>query len=97
MAWIQRNIELAAPKVASARQLFARLDDVPRIFFQRKSTDLRLRLKGGDIDAILDALVARGMIVRWFPSVYEPERARFGGDTSAGKGRSLPTSSSSPR
>jgi thiopeptide-type bacteriocin biosynthesis protein len=57
-----------------------------RFFFMRKPPDLRLRWFGSgplveaEIRRCLDGLMARGVIERWFPSVYEPETERFGGD-----------------
>jgi thiopeptide-type bacteriocin biosynthesis protein len=99
--WIQRNIELRGDlgrrKHDSARRLFdalapllwtnAQKSDVRRVFFQRKSPDLRLRIRADhpravsrDVDAVLRAERGPGgAVVRAWSVVYEPERRRFGG------------------
>jgi thiopeptide-type bacteriocin biosynthesis protein len=55
-----------------------------RFFFMRKAPGLRLRFLGNPslksrIAVLLQDLVARGVVERWFASVYEPETDRFGG------------------
>jgi thiopeptide-type bacteriocin biosynthesis protein len=51
-------------------------------WFLRKHPCWRLRLRGADteaVDHLLDELTADGVIARWWPTVYEPETAAFGG------------------
>nr|WTA00695.1 thiopeptide-type bacteriocin biosynthesis protein [Streptomyces sp. NBC_00857] len=65
------------------------LDECDRIslwWFIRKHPCWRLRLYGGpesqvrtDLGARLDELVKEGHISRWWPGIYEPEIAAFGG------------------
>jgi thiopeptide-type bacteriocin biosynthesis protein len=60
---------------------------IRRMFFQRKPPDLRLRIQASPerrvakrVDAMLGAHSNKGgPIVSVYPSVYEPERRRFGG------------------
>lgn len=50
--------------------------------FLRKHPCWRLRLHGADteaVDHVLDELTVAGVIARWWPTVYEPETAAFGG------------------
>ncbi|WP_449061488.1 thiopeptide-type bacteriocin biosynthesis protein [Planomonospora algeriensis] len=51
-------------------------------WFLRKHPCWRLRLHGADtaaVDQVLDKLIASGLLTRWWPTVYEPETAAFGG------------------
>jgi thiopeptide-type bacteriocin biosynthesis protein len=51
-------------------------------WFLRKHPCWRLRLLRPDtaaVDRVLDALTGTGAIERWWPTVYEPETAAFGG------------------
>jgi thiopeptide-type bacteriocin biosynthesis protein len=51
-------------------------------WFLRKYPCWRLRVHGADteaVDRVLDDLTAEGAIARWWPTVYEPETAAFGG------------------
>jgi thiopeptide-type bacteriocin biosynthesis protein len=54
-------------------------------FFMRKPPDLRLRFLTtsdalpAELGVVLDDLARDGAIERWFPSIYEPEIDRFGG------------------
>lgn len=51
-------------------------------WFLRKYPCWRLRLFDADtvtVDRVLDELVGTGVIERWWPTVYEPETAAFGG------------------
>lgn len=51
-------------------------------WFLRKHPCWRLRLHGADttaVDQVLDELTEAGVIARWWPTVYEPETAAFGG------------------
>lgn len=51
-------------------------------WFLRKHPCWRLRLLGADtaaVDQMLDQLTDTGVIERWWPTVYEPETAAFGG------------------
>lgn len=58
-------------------------------WFMRKHPCWRLRLQPGpagrtmktDLGAAFDELAARGRIRGWWPGIYEPETAAFGGDT----------------
>ncbi|MBP2323800.1 thiopeptide-type bacteriocin biosynthesis protein [Kibdelosporangium banguiense] len=53
-------------------------------WFLRKHPCWRLRLLGADTEAVsrvLDELSDTGVIERWWPTVYEPETAAFGGLT----------------
>ena len=53
-------------------------------WFLRKHPCWRLRLLNADIpavDHVLDDLTGAGAIGRWWPTVYEPETAAFGGPT----------------
>lgn len=52
-------------------------------WFLRKYPCWRLRLLRADIaavDRVLDELTGTGVIARWWPTVYEPETAAFGGE-----------------
>ena len=84
--------------LASARQVFRELEALlasarasgrlDHFHFMRKPPDLRLRLfgdpaLGAELGAVLDRLVREGALVRWFPSIYEPESDRFGGPAAA--------------
>ena len=75
-------------------ELWPRLDPsrrpgaVRRFFAMRKPPGLRLRFAGAQAGPILDifgealrALERKGAVVRWSRVPYEPESARFGGET----------------
>lgn len=92
-AWYQVRVQfpdwLAADAVGAAR-LGPRLDrlhsegTVAGWWFLRKHPCWRLRLSGVDTTAVnhvLDELIDTGAIARWWPTVYEPETAAFGGPT----------------
>ena len=72
----------------AARTLGPRLDHqredgaIEGWWFLRKHPCWRLRFAGPDIPAVhrvLDDLVAAGDLASWWPAVYEPETAAFGG------------------
>ncbi len=81
--------------LASARRVLRSVEAVVRdarrtgelgcFFFMRKPPDLRLRFLStsdalaGRVRAVLDGLARDGAVERWFPSIYEPEIDRFGG------------------
>ncbi|WP_245966653.1 thiopeptide-type bacteriocin biosynthesis protein [Sphaerisporangium album] len=51
-------------------------------WFLRKPPGWRLRLREADVpavDQVLDELTAAGALTRWWPTIYEPETAAFGG------------------
>ncbi|MFC0862168.1 thiopeptide-type bacteriocin biosynthesis protein [Sphaerimonospora cavernae] len=51
-------------------------------WFLRKHPCWRLRLRAADtaaVDHVLDELTTAGALSRWWPTVYEPETAAFGG------------------
>lgn len=56
-------------------------------WFLRKHPCWRLRLHGADTAAVdheLGELTAAGVLARWWPTVYEPETAAFGGPAGMG-------------
>ncbi|WP_018637358.1 thiopeptide-type bacteriocin biosynthesis protein [Parafrankia elaeagni] len=75
-------------EATAATQLGPRLDQlqaggaVGGWWFLRKHPCWRLRLHRADtaaVDHVLDELTAAGALVRWWPTVYEPETFAFGG------------------
>ncbi|MEV0633240.1 thiopeptide-type bacteriocin biosynthesis protein [Nonomuraea wenchangensis] len=89
--WYQLRIEFpdwdTAEKIG-ANQLGPRLDELQSSgaiagwWFLRKYPCWRLRLRDADIpavDQVFDDLAAAGALTRWWPTVYEPETAAFGG------------------
>lgn len=67
-----------------AARLGPRLDTIGDWWFLRKHPCWRLRFADPDIAAVnhvLDELVTDGAAARWWPSIYEPETAAFGGPT----------------
>ena len=91
MPWLQLNFGLARPDPrAHARALLARALEHPAcadgLFFQRKSPDLRLRIRTEDparcfraLWPELRALREAGALTTYYRSVYEPEEYLFGG------------------
>ncbi len=89
--WYQVRVEFpdwSTAEAAGAAWLGPRLDRlqadgaVAGWWFLRKYPCWRLRLHGADttaVDHVLDELTDTGAIVRWRPTVYEPETAAFGG------------------
>ncbi|MEV0675956.1 thiopeptide-type bacteriocin biosynthesis protein [Actinosynnema sp. NPDC050436] len=89
--WYQVRVEFpdwSIAETAGASRLGPRLDqlqaagEVGGWWFLRKHPCWRLRLHGADVAAVdhaLDDLVEAGVITRWWPTVYEPETAAFGG------------------
>ncbi|MFI7225138.1 thiopeptide-type bacteriocin biosynthesis protein [Nonomuraea angiospora] len=91
--WYQLRVQFpdwdAAEKIG-AHQLGPRLEElqargaIDGWWFLRKHPCWRLRLRDADIPAVDQALgemTAAGALVRWWPTVYEPETAAFGGPT----------------
>jgi len=88
-SWFQ--VQVGLPDWATAEATFAariaprldRLDNGEAAWwFLRKYPCWRLRVPTADrdaIEALLDELVAAGTVDRWWPSIYEPESAAFGG------------------
>ncbi|MER6007414.1 thiopeptide-type bacteriocin biosynthesis protein [Nonomuraea angiospora] len=89
--WYQLRVQFpgwdAAEKIG-AHQLGPRLEELQACgaingwWFLRKHPCWRLRLRDADIPAVDQALgemTAAGVLVRWWPTVYEPETAAFGG------------------
>lgn len=89
--WYQVRVEFpdwSIAEAAGASRLGPRLDqlqaagEVGGWWFLRKHPCWRLRLHGADVAAVdhaLDDLVEAEVITRWWPTVYEPETAAFGG------------------
>ncbi len=92
-AWYQVRIQFtdwSAAETIGATTLGPALDQlradeaVTCWWFLRKHPCWRLRLWRADtaaVDRVLDELTGTGVIVRWWPTVYEPETAAFGGAT----------------
>jgi thiopeptide-type bacteriocin biosynthesis protein len=90
-AWYQVRVEFgdwSAAEQVGALRLGPALDQlsadgaVAGWWFLRKHPCWRLRLLGADtaaVDHALDDLVTSAVIARWWPTVYEPETAAFGG------------------
>ncbi|MFI6295954.1 thiopeptide-type bacteriocin biosynthesis protein [Nonomuraea sp. NPDC050790] len=93
--WYQLRIQFADPDTAEkvgAHQLGPRLEELHACgaingwWFLRKPPGWRLRLRDADIpvvDQVLHELTAAGALTRWWPTVYEPEAAAFGGPDGA--------------
>ncbi|MGH3696246.1 MAG: thiopeptide-type bacteriocin biosynthesis protein [Pseudonocardiaceae bacterium] len=89
--WYQVRVQFPDWSIAetvAATQLRPRLDQlqaggsVAGWWFLRKHPCWRLRLHGADIaavDQMLEELTDAGILSRWWPTVYEPEFAAFGG------------------
>jgi thiopeptide-type bacteriocin biosynthesis protein len=93
--WYQVRIQFPDWKAAEhigARELRPRLDQLQQSgaisgwWFLRKHPCWRLRIRGispdgpaATVDPILNELLNAGLIDRWWPTVYEPEIAAFGG------------------
>ncbi|MEU6720757.1 thiopeptide-type bacteriocin biosynthesis protein [Nonomuraea sp. NPDC046802] len=89
--WYQLRVQFPDWKTAEtigAHQLGPRLEELHACgvidgwWFLRKHPCWRLRLRDADIPAVkqvLDELTTAGVLVRWWPTVYEPETAAFGG------------------
>ncbi|WP_261558878.1 thiopeptide-type bacteriocin biosynthesis protein [Frankia tisae] len=78
----------SAAEAVGATGLGPRLDrlqasgEIEGWWFLRKYPCWRLRLPGADrgaVDRVLDELTDTGVVARWWPTVYEPETAAFGG------------------
>jgi thiopeptide-type bacteriocin biosynthesis protein len=92
-AWYQVRIQFtdwSAAETIGATTLGPALDRlradgaVAGWWFLRKHPCWRLCLLGADaeaVDGVLDELTGAGVIARWWPTVYEPETAAFGGLT----------------
>jgi thiopeptide-type bacteriocin biosynthesis protein len=90
-AWYQVRVQFSdwtAAETAGAATLGPVLDRLygegaaAGWWFLRKHPCWRLRLVGADtvaVDRVLDELADTGVIERWWPTVYEPETAAFGG------------------
>lgn len=90
-SWYQVRVQFAdwsAAEAVAATALGPALDrlrddgQVTGWWFLRKHPCWRLRLFHADIaavDRVLDELAGTGVIERWWPTVYEPETAAFGG------------------
>ena len=87
--WYQARVELpdwTKAECTFATQVAPRLDQLvdghPAWWFLRKYPHWRLRIRTADrsaIEALLDELVVAGSLVCWWPGIYEPEAAAFGG------------------
>ena len=89
--WYQLRVQFPDWDTAErigAEQLGPRLDQLHANggmdgwWFLRKHPCWRLRLRSADtsaVDRVLDDLTAAGTLTRWWPTVYEPEVAAFGG------------------
>ncbi|SEF38107.1 thiopeptide-type bacteriocin biosynthesis domain-containing protein [Amycolatopsis pretoriensis] len=92
-AWYQVRVQFAdwsAAETVGATMLGPALDDLRACeaiagwWFLRKHPCWRLRLLRADaaaVDRVLDQLAGTDVIARWWPTVYEPETAAFGGAT----------------
>ncbi|WP_103343784.1 thiopeptide-type bacteriocin biosynthesis protein [Amycolatopsis sp. CA-126428] len=90
-AWYQVRVQFAdwsAAETVGATMLGPALDDLRARqamagwWFLRKHPCWRLRLLRADVAAVnglLNELTNTGVIARWWPTVYEPETAAFGG------------------
>ncbi len=91
--WYQVRVQFtdwAAAETVAATTLGPALDQlrtdeaVTGWWFLRKHPCWRLRLLHADataVDRVLDELTGAGVLSRWWPTVYEPETAAFGGLT----------------
>ncbi|MEV0344917.1 thiopeptide-type bacteriocin biosynthesis protein [Nonomuraea sp. NPDC050680] len=89
--WYQLRVQFPGwdtAELAGADQLAPRLEQlqaggaISGWWFLRKPPGWRLRLRDADIptvDQVLDELTSAGALTRWWPTVYEPETAAFGG------------------
>ncbi|GAA1772063.1 thiopeptide-type bacteriocin biosynthesis protein [Nonomuraea bangladeshensis] len=89
--WYQLRIQFPSQETAEqigAHHLGPRLQQlqargaINSWWFLRKPPGWRLRLHDADIpavDHVLDELAAAGTLTRWWPTIYEPETAAFGG------------------
>ncbi len=92
-AWYQVHVEFpdwSTAETTGATQLGPRLADLQARWelggwwFLRKHPCWRLRLHEASTTAVnrlLDELTATGATARWWPTIYEPEIAAFGGTT----------------
>ncbi|UJW32455.1 thiopeptide-type bacteriocin biosynthesis protein [Saccharothrix sp. AJ9571] len=90
-AWYQVRVQFAdwsAAETVAVTMLGPALDRlradaaVAGWWFLRKHPCWRLRLLRADIaavDRVLDELTGAGVLARWWPTLYEPETAAFGG------------------
>lgn len=90
-AWYQVHVQFpdwSTAEAVGAARLGPCLDRLPADgavvgwWFLRKHPCWRLRLRGADttaVDHVLDELTSARAITRWWPTVYEPETAAFGG------------------
>ncbi|WIY05592.1 thiopeptide-type bacteriocin biosynthesis protein [Amycolatopsis mongoliensis] len=90
-AWYQVRVQFAdwsAVETVGATMLGPALDDLRACeaiagwWFLRKHPCWRVRLWRANtaaVDRVLDRLTETGVIARWWPTVYEPETAAFGG------------------
>ncbi|WP_344916655.1 thiopeptide-type bacteriocin biosynthesis protein [Streptosporangium oxazolinicum] len=91
--WYQLRVQFpdwSAAETIGATHLGPRLDELQAggattgWWFLRKYPCWRLRLRDADsaaVDQMLDELLMAGLLTRWWPTVYEPEIAAFGGPT----------------
>ncbi|MGR6913615.1 thiopeptide-type bacteriocin biosynthesis protein [[Actinomadura] parvosata] len=89
--WYQVRVEFpdwSNPETVGATRLGPLLDQLQACgavsgwWFLRKHPCWRLRLHRADtaaVDQVLNELTADGALARWWPTVYEPETAAFGG------------------
>ncbi|MER6176521.1 thiopeptide-type bacteriocin biosynthesis protein [Streptosporangium sp. NPDC001681] len=89
--WYQLRVQFpdwSTAEASGATQLGPRLDQLQGSgaaagwWFLRKHPCWRLRLRGADtaaVNRVLGELTAAGVLTRWWPTVYEPETAAFGG------------------
>jgi thiopeptide-type bacteriocin biosynthesis protein len=89
--WYQVRVQFAdwpAAEAMGATRLGPALDQlqaegaVAGWWFLRKHPCWRLRLRSADhaaVDGVLGELIDFGVLARWWPTVYEPETAAFGG------------------
>ncbi|MFI9598104.1 thiopeptide-type bacteriocin biosynthesis protein [Nonomuraea sp. NPDC052265] len=89
--WYQLRVQfvdLDAAEKIGAHQLGPRLEQLQACgaidgwWFLRKPPGWRLRLRDADtvaVDRLLDDLTEAGTLTRWWPTIYEPETAAFGG------------------
>jgi thiopeptide-type bacteriocin biosynthesis protein len=90
-AWYQVHVqfpdwsaaeEIGAGRLGPSLDRLASEGAVTGWWFLRKHPCWRLRFLGADtaaVNHVLDELTDTGVIARWWPTVYEPETAAFGG------------------
>lgn len=90
-AWYQVHVEFSdwsTAETVGTAQLGPRLADLQACgdlgdwWFLRKHPCWRLRLHDADtaaVNRLLDELTDTGTVARWWPTIYEPETAAFGG------------------